>query len=193
MLDWIKSDFKQMLFSTIIHVNVKLKEAQNQGTHIFTFDKYCRGAKDYFSLSRELIIQEKQTKPPQQLKAPELRPQEATRPQIKPDEISLSLESKMREVLKEKLPVFQEVSFSVTAPQAKEVYLVGDFNNWKIEPRFRMQQENGAWKKKVELTSGRHYYRFVIDGSWTEDTSNPHKQVNSFGWADSVIEVAAAK
>jgi 1,4-alpha-glucan branching enzyme len=99
----------------------------------------------------------------------------------------------MREVIKEKLPVFQEVSFSVTAPQAKEVYLVGDFNNWKIEPRFRMQQENGAWKKKVELTSGRHYYRFVIDGSWTEDTSNPHKQVNSFGWADSVIEVAAAK
>ena len=59
LLGKIKADFKDRLFSNIIHVNVKLKEAQNQGAHIFDFDKYCRGAKDYFSLAREIIIQEK--------------------------------------------------------------------------------------------------------------------------------------
>ncbi|MDD2731489.1 MAG: ParA family protein, partial [Candidatus Portnoybacteria bacterium] len=58
MLEKIRNDFKDKLFSNIIHVNVKLKEAQNRGSHILDFDKYCRGAKDYYSLSREIITQE---------------------------------------------------------------------------------------------------------------------------------------
>ena len=58
MLEKIKTDYKDKLFSNIIHVNVKLKEAQNEGLNILAYDKYCRGAKDYFSLSREIITQE---------------------------------------------------------------------------------------------------------------------------------------
>ena len=61
MLDKIKTDFKDKLLGTIVHVNVKLKEAQNSGTHVLNFDKYCRGAKDYFSLSREIITAEKES------------------------------------------------------------------------------------------------------------------------------------
>ncbi|MFH1507085.1 MAG: ParA family protein, partial [Candidatus Omnitrophota bacterium] len=48
----LKERFPDKLFSTIIHVNVKLKESQNKGIHILSYDKYSRGAKDYFSLSR---------------------------------------------------------------------------------------------------------------------------------------------
>ncbi len=58
MLEKIKAAFADKLFNTLIHVNVKLKEAQNLGKHILDYDKYCRGAKDYFTLSRELITQE---------------------------------------------------------------------------------------------------------------------------------------
>ena len=59
MLEKIKTTFKSKVLGTIIHVNVKLKEAQNSGTHIFNYDKYCRGAKDYFTLSREILTAEK--------------------------------------------------------------------------------------------------------------------------------------
>lgn len=172
MLERIKSNFKDKLFGNIIHVNVKLKEAQNQGTHIFNFDKYCRGAKDYFSLSREIIIQEKAS------------------PVAAAQTAAVTLEKKMNEILKEELPRLKEIVFSTVSPQAKEVYLVGDFNNWRLDDKSLMQQQNGKWEKRVNLINGRYRYRFVIDGVWTEDNTNPNKEVNPYGSVDSLIEVS---
>ncbi|MFA5145174.1 MAG: AAA family ATPase [Candidatus Omnitrophota bacterium] len=165
MLERIKSNFKSQLFNTIVHVNVKLKEAQNEGEHIFNYDKYCRGAKDYFSLAKELIMQE-------------------TTPLS-----SGALEKKMQDILKEKLPRLMEITFSLSAPEAKEVYLAGDFNSWKLDTTSRMEHNNGAWKKKVSLSSGKYRYRFVIDGEWKEDANNPVKEINPYGSVDSLIEV----
>ncbi|MEK6727047.1 MAG: AAA family ATPase [Candidatus Omnitrophota bacterium] len=172
MLERIKSNFKEKLFGNIIHVNVKLKEAQNQGEHIFNFDKYCRGAKDYFSLSREIIIQEKAA-------VQRAAPVQA-----------VTLEKKMNEILKEELPRMREVVFSICHSVAKEVYLVGDFNNWKISDAGRMQHNNGKWEKRLKLFNGRYHYRFVVDGTWTEDPLNPDKEVNPYGSVDSLIEVS---
>jgi hypothetical protein len=153
------------LFSNIIHVNVKLKEAQNQGTHIFHYDKYCRGAKDYFSLARELITQEGM-------------------PQA-----SLVLEKRMKKILKERLPQLTEVIFSVFAPEAGQAYVAGDFNNWKVDRQSLMEKDNGTWRKKINLGSGKFHYRFVIDGKWTEDTNNPAKEMNPYGSLDSLMEI----
>ncbi|PIP18613.1 MAG: hypothetical protein COX41_07270, partial [Candidatus Omnitrophica bacterium CG23_combo_of_CG06-09_8_20_14_all_41_10] len=164
MLEKIKNDFKDKLFSNIIHINVKLKEAQYQGVHVLDYDKYCRGAKDYFSLSREIIIQEKTPTP------------------------ALALEKKMQELLKERLPRLTEIMFSLSSPGAKDVYLVGEFNNWQINETARMMQNNGTWSKKLNLTPGKYRYRFVIDGSWIEDSSNPFKEANPYGSVDSLIE-----
>ena len=173
MLEKIKSDYKDKLFSNIIHVNVKLKEAQNQGTHIFAFDKYCRGAKDYYSLSREIITQEIVSR---DIPAP-----------------ARFLENKMKEILKKELPKLTEVVFKVSAPEAKDVYLAGEFNNWKIDNAGRMTQDNGTWSKKINLSSGRYRYRFVVDGNWVEDPGNPLKEINPYGSVDSLIEIGSKK
>jgi len=165
MLEKIKSNFNQQLFSTIVHVNVKLKEAQNEGTHIFNYDKYCRGAKDYFSLARELIMQETAPRP------------------------TVSLEKKMKQILKEKLPKMTEVVFVVSAPQAKDVYVAGDFNDWQLNDTARMEPANGSWRKRLNLSHGKYHYRFVIDGEWMEDSKNPAKETNPFGSVDSLIEI----
>jgi len=174
MLAQIKNVFKNKLFSTIVHVNVKLKEAQNEGKHIFSYDKYSRGAKDYFSLSREVIIQERKL---QDMPTPE----------------SHMLAKKMNEILKEKIPHLSEVVFSVLAPEAKEVYIAGDFNSWKADENSRMHKEQNTWVKKVRLKAGRYHYRFVIDGVWTEDPHNPKKEENPFGQKDSLLEIAKWK
>jgi len=185
MLERIKSDFKEELFSNIIHVNVKLKEAQNEGTYVFNYDKYCRGAKDYFSLAREIITQEKM---PHEAPIPAPAMAEALASRT-----TRALEKRMNEILKEELPKLMDVTFEVRAPEAKEVYLAGDFNEWKLDENSKMQMDNGTWKKNMNLASGIYHYRFVIDGTWTEDSNNPLKEKNPFGQMDSLIEVNAKK
>jgi chromosome partitioning protein len=168
MLDKIKTDYQNKMFSNIIHVNVKLKEAQNEGLHVFNYDKYCRGAKDYFSLSREIITLE--------------NPQTS---QVN----KKTLEKRMNEILKETLPKLDKVTLTVNAPDAKEVFLAGEFNNWKLDENSRMEQNNGCWTKSISLDTGKYRYRFVIDGNWSEDPNNPLKQVNPYGTMDSLLEV----
>lgn len=170
ILDKIKSTFKDKLFSNIVHVNVKLKEAQSEGTHILCYDKYCRGAKDYFSLAREIITQEEGAAPEETAAA-------------------IPLEKKMKEILKKELPKLNEVTFSLPAPSAKEVYVTGEFNDWKVDDAFRMEHDKGIWKKRLCLNGGKYRYRFVIDGVWTEDPNNPAKETNPFGSMDSLVEV----
>ncbi|MCX5694867.1 MAG: AAA family ATPase [Candidatus Omnitrophica bacterium] len=169
MLDKIRADYKNKMFSNIIHVNVKLKEAQNEGLNILAYDKYCRGAKDYFSLSREIITQENTPTPIQT--------------------VEKTLEKRMKDILKEELPKFNEIVLSVKAPDAKEVYLAGEFNNWKLDENSRMERTNGCWTKRLNLDNGKYRYRFVIDGNWSEDPANPLTQLNSYGTLDSLLEV----
>lgn len=167
MLSKIKETFKDKVLDTIIHINVKLKEAQNEGCHILGYDKYSRGAKDYFTLSREIITQERVPIP--------------------------ALEKEMRQILKEKLPKLTEVVFSIFAPQAKEVYLAGDFNDWRQDDSSLMRAKNGTWFKKINLRSGRYHYRFIIDGVWMEDPKNPVKEANPYGEMDSLVKVTPNK
>ena len=55
MMSKIRDMFKDYLFDTIIHTNVKLKESAVMGKTVASYDKYCRGSKDYFSLAKEII------------------------------------------------------------------------------------------------------------------------------------------
>jgi len=165
ILEYVRTTYKTKLFSTMVHVNVKLKEAQSFGTFVINYDKYCRGAKDYFSLAREIITQEAASKGVR------------------------AFETRMNEILKEKLPKLNEVNFCLAAPEAKEVYVVGDFNNWKIDENSRMVKKDNVWKKNIKFKTGRYHYRFVVDGTWVEDTSNPEKEINPYGEMNSLIEV----
>ncbi|HOU36025.1 MAG TPA: AAA family ATPase [Candidatus Omnitrophota bacterium] len=182
MLDKIKKTFKNQMFSTIIHVNVKLKEAQNEGTHIFNYDKYCRGTKDYYSLSREMItVDDKSAEPAEAItaKAPSKEPKPET------------LAKRMEAILKEELPRIKlnEVTLTLKAPGASRVYVAGDFNGWKTDDTTLMEQDNGVWTKRISLTPGSYRYKFVKDGEWIEDPSNPKVATNPYGQKDSLIEV----
>ncbi len=170
MLDKIKTTFAGKLYSTIVHVNVKLKEAQNEGFHIFGYDKYCRGAKDYFSLSREIITGE------------------TLSAVIKTEDTELIIK-KFDRIAKEKAPKKNAVIFSIAAPDAKEVFITGDFNNWELSDKNKMELTEDGWIKELALPQGRHRYRFVMDGKWIEDPNNALKEVNPYGEMDSLIEV----
>ena len=164
MFNKIKAAFGDGLFNTIVHVNVKLREAQNEGRSIFAYDKYSRGAKDYYSLSREIITAEPRPEP--------------------------ILKEAMEKVLKEELPALREIVFNLRIPEAKEVFVVGDFNNWTPDENSRMVMDKDAWRKKMALEPGRYHYRFVVDGQWVDDPDNPKKESNPFGDTNSLLEIS---
>ncbi len=56
------------------------------------------------------------------------------------------------------------INFICVAPQAKQVYLVGDFNGWDPSSHPMQRQPDGAWLLQVPMHHGHHRYRFLADG-----------------------------
>ena len=73
-------------------------------------------------------------------------------------------------------------------PDAREVYVAGDFNDW--DPRAtRMVKRQGVFRTKLLLASGEYEYKFIIDGEWCSDPKADGQASNAFGTTNSVIRV----
>lgn len=79
--------------------------------------------------------------------------------------------------------------FKLFAPEASEVFLVGDFCNWQGGDCPMRRLKDGSWKKSLKLDPGRYEYRFVVDGHWWTDPENPDRQENPYGQHNSVLVV----
>src|SRR5690349_19343715 len=60
--------------------------------------------------------------------------------------------------------ISKPVNFICHAPGAKQVSVVGDFNEWKPEANRMRLQPDGAWMVQVSLSHGHHRYLFWVDG-----------------------------
>lgn len=56
------------------------------------------------------------------------------------------------------------VNFYCTAPNARTVSLVGDFNGWNPLANPMQRDASGSWIARVELHHGHHHYLFLVDG-----------------------------
>lgn len=193
MLAKIKERFSAEILSTIIHVNVKLKESVVLGQTVTKYDKYSRGFKDYFSLARELISSWDAKEPES---AEELEPisrsrinQTAFEPEASVRELP-EIESSSDIQSENRLPQEKtETIFSLEDVEAESVYITGSFNDWSLDEGCRLQKESGKWKIKLPLKPGRYQYKFIIDGKWREDPKNPVQEKNPFGELNSLLEV----
>lgn len=70
-------------------------------------------------------------------------------------------------------PVEVRVRFSVKAPEASSVSVVGSFNQWDPgRHRLAGPDREGVWQAEITLLPGRHEYLFLIDGTtWVPDAS----------------------
>ena len=75
----------------------------------------------------------------------------------------------------------KKVPFEFAAPDAREVYLAGDFNNWDTSASLMKKDKKGVWKATVSLKPGRYEYRFLVDGNWENDPSCAGCVPNEFG------------
>ena len=84
----------------------------------------------------------------------------------------------------------KKVKFVLDAPQANEVWLAGNFNNWKERTMpLRRDKRNRVWGINVALRPGRYEYKFVVDGNWISDPNNSNRIVNALGTENSIIEI----
>jgi len=167
MLNKIRFIFKDRLLDTTIAYDIAIRRAQEKAISIYADNPESRAAHDYMSLADELLSIDREAS-------------------------TENIYQEMRKILH---GVYgnvysREKNFAFFAPNAKEVHIVGDFNNWKIDEASKLQKvESGSWEKSFYLLPGRYRYKFVADGLWLWDPENPEKEKNPYGDFDSVFKI----
>jgi chromosome partitioning protein len=213
MLGDLRKRFGELMFQSYVNFNTKIREGASLGQAISEYDPSSSGYKDFNKLSIEVIKTfEKEAQPITSLKI------EATQIRddlmAKADELSRRAEALLQEsasVLgqepkaiqnadtEKKLDLVYGVSrtddglrFVAHYPEAKQVAVAGDFNNWSAidTPMSRIEGGRfGDWEVSVPVTAGRYRYRLVVDGVWQQDPNNDYVESNPYGELNSVVEV----
>ncbi len=80
--------------------------------------------------------------------------------------------------------------FVQPATLGRRVSIAGSFNGWSVETHvMRRNDDLGVHELSVELTTGEHAYRLVVDGKWVNDPFNASTRPNEFGELNSLIRV----
>ncbi len=154
VMDDIQKHLTDRYFQTVIRYSVKLAEAASHGRPIAHYCRQCAGYEDYRSLTTEVVQREVKTP------AVEKRPGS-----LWPSMVTVTPEGTV---------------FTIEAPDAERVQLVGDFNGWSTGES-DMEHVGRFWRKVVSLHPGRYQYRFVIDGVWQSDSINVYGEASPDG------------
>ncbi|HMP88898.1 MAG TPA: ankyrin repeat domain-containing protein [Kiritimatiellia bacterium] len=65
------------------------------------------------------------------------------------------------------------VYFELYQPEAKEVLLAGQFNNWGSQRIPLEKKDDGSWYVEVDVFNTNYGYKFIVDGQWITDPENP--------------------
>jgi len=103
--------------------------------------------------------------------------------------------SALRPVASTRADAPQMVAFVLVAPDARQVSLVGDFNDWNAQATpLTPVKRGGVWTITVPLKPGRYNYNFVVDGTrWMPDPAAPAAPTDDFGTPASIVTVAGAQ
>jgi 1,4-alpha-glucan branching enzyme len=83
----------------------------------------------------------------------------------------------------------QEIFLTLAAPEATEVNVAGNFNDWRSDATRLKNTGDGRWVVRLMLRSGQYEYRFVVDGLWREDPAAVQRVANPNGGFNSVLIV----
>lgn len=166
--DDVFTNFKDRVYDTIIHTNVKLREAASYGMPITEYSRRSRGYREYLRLANEVLREEA-----------EVFVEEA---------LQTSVERPLKEIYGP-VPVPGGVLFRINAPGAREVSLIGNFNGWGEPVRMNDDDEDGVWIAIARLDPGTYEYKFIVDGNWQNDPSNPVDVDDRHGGKNSLVVV----
>ena len=62
-----------------------------------------------------------------------------------------------------------DIEFRFYHPEARDVYLVGDFNDWNPTATKMAREENGEWVVTLTLPDGYYEFKYLADDVWQID------------------------
>lgn len=169
--------FSGKVYETIIHNNVKLKEASSYGLPVIAYDKRCRGTEDYTMLAKEVAAGDKVKKViTKEVQAEDTEQQKTENTPVEPTE--------------QTMPAKKGAVFTFYGAGAQKVEIAGDFNNWVSSTEGQMENiEKGVWARVLHLDPGKYQYKFVVDGKWIIDPKNPKIERDLSGNVNSLVEI----
>ncbi|MAE71153.1 MAG: chromosome partitioning protein [Gemmatimonadetes bacterium] len=160
--DRLIETYSGQVYETPISRSVRFREAAERGGAIGALYPRSRGSADYSSLAADVLRSE--------------------------DSASARAESN-RQALESQHPIGERVLFTFAMPEASDVRLVGDFNNWDPSGVPMTKGLDGVWTGTVSLEPGAYQYRFLADGRWHRDPKNTRVVENAYGGRNSLVEV----
>ena len=73
--------------------------------------------------------------------------------------------------------------------KAESVFLVGSMNSWDESGIPMKKNDNDIWEITVKLSSGEYGYKFIVDGNWKYDESNPSFEDDGYGGMNSIVKI----
>ena len=83
-----------------------------------------------------------------------------------------------------------EVEVRVRRPDARQVFLAGDFNNWDKSSLAMSRTRTGDWVCRLQLPEGVYQYRYWVDGAWYLDKTSPAVDAFPFGCHSLIVNDA---
>lgn len=83
----------------------------------------------------------------------------------------------------------QEIILAFFDPEATEVNVAGNFNNWSPTATPLKDTGAGKWVVRLMLRSGQYEYRFVVDGRWIEDPGASQRVASPYGGFNSILKL----
>jgi chromosome partitioning protein len=172
VLDDVNRNLPGRVYDTVVRYSVKLAEAASHGLPITRYARESAGYADYQKLANEVLALE-------ELREVEAAAEERTTPEpVAPPPLTAAAPRATPD----------GILFTVEAPNAFEVQIAGDFNDWTPE-RTLMEPKGRVWRTVLQLAPGRYRYRYVVDGLWMPDPLNPLFEPSQFAGEDSVVVV----
>ncbi len=84
----------------------------------------------------------------------------------------------------------KKVNFSIETEPGSEVFVAGTFNDWNpTQYQLHESLNSGSYKTILPVPTGRHEYKFVVNGQWRLDPRCAAWQPNDQGTLNSVLSV----
>lgn len=80
------------------------------------------------------------------------------------------------------------VEFEFYRPEAKQMFVAGDFNGWRETGLAMKKGADGRWRCRLRLAPGVYHFRYVGDGQWFNDYAAFGIDIGPYG-INSVLKV----
>jgi 1,4-alpha-glucan branching enzyme len=82
------------------------------------------------------------------------------------------------------------VDFRFYRPGAEQVFVAGDFNDWRPGEVLMKRDAEGHWTTRMRLPAGEYRFKYCADGEWFADYAASGLEPGRFGM-DSIVRVTS--